>query len=788
MLEPRRIATRAVASRMASTLQEPAGQTVGYRTRLDTKVSARTRIEVVTEGILTRMLQDDAALEGVGLVIFDEFHERNLQADLGLALCLDAQATVREDLKLLAMSATLNGSAVATLLDNAPLVSSSGRAFPVATQYRTRPHARMPRFDADICKELAPVIVRALESDPGDMLVFLPGQGEIRRLQRLLENEPLPSAYDVHALYGDLSPAEQDRAIAPSTAGRRKIVLATNIAETSLTIEGVCIVVDSGLERRSRFDPASGMSKLDTVRISRASADQRQGRAGRTAPGVCYRWWLESEHASLDAHSPAEILEADLAPLALELASWGVADPLKLRWLDAPPSAAYAQARDLLVVLGAVGRDGRITTHGKEMARIAVHPRLAHMLGRARYLGLSRLAAEIAAVLTERDLIRNSGPQRDADLRRRIDALHNSATDVDRNLRQRTLRTAQLLQTRLGKTDEQRSDAHVDVGRLLAFAYPDRIACARGERGRYLLSGGRGAVLTDPQLFNAEYLSIAQLDAGDRDARIQLAAPISRAHLEQDHIESIREDERIAWDTREQAVVAVRERWLGAIKLDERRLERPDAAQVMHAILAGLTEMGLDVLPWTRETRALQARIEFARAHDPQGAWPETNDEKLASTMDVWLAPWLSSITRRDHLQRLDMHAILLSLLTWDQQQRLATVAPTHVQVPSGSRIPLNYEKFPPTLSVRLQEIFGMRDTPKVANGKVAVLLELLSPAHRPVQITQDLASFWSRGYQDVKKDLKGRYPKHYWPSLEELENNQFTDPRRKRRDKPPEG
>jgi len=763
MLEPRRIAARAVASRMANTLRESAGQTVGYRTRLDSKISSRTRIEVVTEGILTRMLQEDAALEKVGLVIFDEYHERNLQADLGLALCLDAQATVREDLKLLAMSATLNGSALAALLDDAPLVSSTGRAFPVTTHYRQRLHSRTQHAD-DVCKELAPVIVRALGSDPGDMLVFLPGQGEIRRLQRLLESAQLPSMCDVRALYGDLSPAEQDKAIAPSASERRKIVLATNIAETSLTIEGVRIVVDSGLERRSRFDPATGMSKLDTARISRASADQRQGRAGRTASGVCYRWWTESEHASLRAHTPAEILEADLAPLALELAGWGVTDPLQLRWLDPPPIASFAQARDLLATLGALSKEGKITPHGKEMLALAVHPRLAHMLVRARALGLSRLATEIAAVLTERDLIRHSGTERSADFRLRIEALHHPKGDVDRGVRQRALQTAQQLQTRLGTVNAQPSDPHLDVGRLLAFAYPDRMASARGERGRFVLSGGRGAIVSDPHLFSAEYLSVAQLDAGDREARIQLAAPLSLMHLEQDHAEAIREDERVAWDTREQAVIAVRERWLGGIKLEERRLEQPDPEHVMEAMLAGIAEMGLAALPWTREARALQARIEFARKHDDQAVWPTVSDENLQSTLAEWLTPWLTGITRRDHLQRLDMHAILLAQLSWDQQQRLAGVAPTHVQVPSGSRIPLDYDKFPPTLSVRLQEVFGLHDTPKVANGKVAVLLELLSPAHRPVQITQDLASFWTRGYQDVKKDLKGRYPKHHWP------------------------
>jgi ATP-dependent RNA helicase HrpB len=775
MLEPRRIAARAVAARMSYVLGEPVGRTVGYRTRLESKVGRETRIEVVTEGILTRWLQRDAALEGVAVVIFDEFHERSLNADLGLALCLDAQASLREDLKILVMSATLDGAAVATLLGNAPIVSSEGRAYEVTTRYRERIDLRAARDPArqsneDVAQVVARTIQRALDEEHGDILAFLPGQGEIRRSMRLLEEVQLPTGTRVLPLYGDLSAEEQDAAIQPSRTGRRRVVLATNIAETSLTIEGVRIVVDSGWARRSRFDPATGMSRLEDVRISRSSAEQRRGRAGRLEPGVCYRLWSEAEQASLIAQTPPEIVEADLAPLSLELASWGVSDPRSLRWLDLPPGAAFAQARDLLASLGALDRDGRITPHGRDLAKLGTHPRLAHMIARGTDLGRQRTALEIAAVLGERDLLRGSGPNRNVDLRLRVEALRSgfrapAGMTLDTGARQRALRTIDLLERQAGGSVAASPDDS-EIGRLLAFAYPDRIAQSRGGGGRYLLTNGRGATLPEAQsLARSEFLVVADLDAGDRDAVIRLAAPIDRRALEQDFAEQIDLRERFEWDSRQQAVVARDERWLGQLKLDERRIERPDPARLGAAMLAGVRELGIGALPWSKESRALQARLSFARrVDDPSRSWPEVGDEALLATLDQWLMPWIDGMSRRDHLAKLDLTEILTALLDWPAQQRLNAFAPTHLTVPSGSRIPIDYSSDAPSVSVRLQEVFGLQVTPTVGDGRVPLTLQLLSPAHRPVQVTRDLASFWSRGYSEVKKELKGRYPKHYWP------------------------
>ena len=769
MLEPRRLAARAVATRMAQLLNEPVGRTVGYRTRLDSKVSPATRIEVVTEGILTRWLQRDQSLEGVALVIFDEFHERGLQADLGLALTLDAQGTLRDDLKILVMSATLDGEAVAALLEGG-IVTSAGRMFPVDTFYRERPAAvRTSRFEEDIATIAASVVSRAIAQEPGDVLVFLPGQGEIRRAQRLIEGAALPAGTRVLPLFGELPAEQQDAAIRPAATGDRKIVLATNIAETSLTIEGIRIVVDSGLARRAHFDPATGMSRLETVRISRASADQRRGRAGRLEAGICYRLWPEAENASLPAQTKAEILEADLAPLALELANWGVIDPGSLQWLDTPPAASFSQARDLLTSLDTLDANGRINAHGRVLARIGTHPRLAHMIVRGSELGLRRTALEIAALLNERDLLRIPAG-RDVDLRLRLDALRDgrapAGASIDVGARQRVQRGIDLLDRQVARASSPASDAtDEDVGRLLALAYPDRIGQSRGEGSRYLLASGRGARLTDVNsIARAEFLVVADIDAGEREALIRLAAPISRVTLETDFPAHIESRERIEWSSREQAVVALRERWLGALSLESRRLEKPDPARVVAALIDGIRATGLEALPWTRESRALQARMIFARRIDTRAPWPAVMDDDLLASLDQWLAPWLEGMTRRDHWSRLDLHGALLALLDWNQQQRLNEFAPTHLTVPSGSRIPIDYPSDAPAISVRLQEVFGMRQTPTIGDGKVPLTLQLLSPAHRPVQVTKDLESFWSRGYPEVRKELKGRYPKHYWP------------------------
>jgi len=777
MLEPRRLAARAVATRMSQMLGEAVGQTVGFRTRLESRTSKNTRIEVVTEGILTRWLQRDATLEGVAMVIFDEFHERSLNADVGLALCLEAQAEVRDDLRILVMSATLDTSAVAQLLGGAPIVSTEGKAFEVETRWAATGAANRGQREIDIATRTARTILQALEQEPGDILAFLPGQGEIRRAQQQLEEGGLARSVSVLPLFGDLSAAEQDAALRPGDAQHRKVVLATNIAETSLTIEGVRVVVDSGLARRARFDPSTGMSGLETVRISRASADQRRGRAGRLGPGVCYRLWSETEHASLAAQTAPEILEADLAPVALDLAEWGVSDPRSLRWLDPPPAATFAQARDLLRSLDAIDAEGRITPHGRALARLGTHPRLAHMIVRGAELGLRRLALEIAAVLGERDLLRWNAGRRDADLRLRIEALRRGRVDdshvaadvrVDGGARQRAVRSVEVLERQLdtGTATSPATESDADIGRLLAFAYPDRIAQSRGAGGRYLLSGGRGARLADAQsIAQAEFLVVADLDAGDREALIRLASPLPRAALEADFAALIEHRQRFEWDAREQAVVAQDERWLGAIRLGERRLENPDSERVMSALLAGIRELGLDVLPWTKEARALRQRLAFARdvdTHAPR-PWPDVSDDALLATLEDWLAPWLTNMSRRDHLARLDTTAIIAALLDWNQRQRLDELAPTHLQVPSGSRIPIDYSAAP-TVAVRLQEVFGLSTTPAVGGGRVPLTLQLLSPAHRPVQVTKDLASFWARGYMEVKKELKGRYPKHYWP------------------------
>jgi ATP-dependent helicase HrpB len=759
LLEPRRLAARAVAARMATLLNEPIGARVGYRMRMDRKTSAATRIEVVTEGMLTRLLQNDPGLETVGLVIFDEFHERSLQADLGLALCLESQSALRDDLRLLVMSATLDTQAVAQLLGAAPIIASQGQAHPVVTHYL--PRAERSRLETDV----SAAIRRALRDENGDMLVFLPGVGEIKRVEQALHAAALDAHIDVLPLYGDLPPAAQDQAIQPSRPGRRKIVLATAIAETSLTIEGVRIVIDAGLARVSRFEPRSGMSRLDTIRVARASADQRRGRAGRLGPGTCYRLWSEAEQQRLIPAGAPEILEADLAPLALELARWGTQDPAALHWLDPPASANYAQARDLLHRLGALDHTGRITAHGHALAEFGLHPRLAHMLITAKAEGLGVLACRIAALLSERDILKGA---QDADLRLRLDVLaaaSDAHAPADRNTTRRVMQTARHYQQQLGVTDDSDFDS-VAIGRLLAYAYPDRVARRRINSGdRYLMTSGKGAAFNGYQPLAAdEFIVIADLDGRDREARIYLAAATDYATLTAQFADRIERAERIAWDSREQCVIARREERLDAMVIAESALAAPTSDQVLAAMLTGIREMGLAALPWNDAARMLQARVAFVKAHDA-AAWPNLSDAGLYDTLDVWLSPWLAGISRRDHLHRLDMLAMLTSLLDWDRQQRLQALAPTHLTVPSGSHIPIDYLSGEiPILAVRLQELFGLTDTPRLAGGRVPVLIHLLSPARRPVQVTRDLASFWATTYHEVKKDLKGRYPKHHWP------------------------
>ncbi|MDB4949330.1 MAG: ATP-dependent helicase HrpB [Gemmatimonadetes bacterium] len=773
MLEPRRLAARAAAARMASTLGERVGDTVGHRMRMDTRVGPRTRIEVVTEGVLTRMLQSDPALEGVGLLIFDEFHERSLNADLGLALTLQSRAVLRPDLRILVMSATLHGAPVAELLGGAPVITSEGRAWPVETRYLDRAvEGRLP-------PAVASAVRRALDADAeGDVLVFLPGAGEIRQVESMLVDGGLEANVRVAPLHGSLPAQMQDLAIAPSAPGRRKVVLATSIAETSLTIEGVRVVVDCGWMRVPRFAPRTGMTRLETVRVSRASADQRRGRAGRVGPGVCWRLWPEHLHASLPAHGTPEILDADLAPLALELAAWGVADPAERSWLDAPPTAAFSQARELLRELDAVDPAGSITAHGRRMAELALHPRLAHMLLRAKEIGHGAVACALAALLGDRDVLRTDGGPAEADLRLRLHALRNTGRGggsafvaggrVDREGVRRAAAEAQRWRRELRISSDIRGEVDEDAaaGLVLAFAYPDRIAQRRpGGGGRYLLRNGRGASFAGPDPLAAEpYLVVPELDGQGRDSRVYLAAPVTPAELEEHFGGQVTTEESVAWDADARAVRARRRERLGAIVLREATLRDPDPAAVAAAMLDGIRAESVDALPWTDAARRTRERIAFLH-HAESTAWPDVSDSALADSLDDWLAPHLHGIRTADDLRALDLSAALLALLPWDRRAALDELAPTHVTVPSGSRIPVDYsDPAAPVLAVRLQEMFGLADTPRIARGAVALTLHLLSPAHRPVQVTRDLAGFWRGSYFEVRKDLRGRYPRHPWP------------------------
>jgi len=794
MLEPRRIAARAVAGRMAQLVGEPVGGTVGFRTRLDTQVSRATRIEVVTEGILTRMLQADPELADIGCVIFDEFHERSLNADLGLALSLESQETLREDLKLLVMSATLDLEPLARLLGGAPTVSAEGRSFEVATYYVPR------RAEMALELQTAQVTRAALANHDGDILCFLPGAAEIRRVQRALEDlfggaaagaapsaataAGSRSAVRILPLYGELSAEQQDAALRAAPGRERKIVLATSIAETSLTIEGVNVVIDAGLRRYSEFDPASGMSRLVTAKVSQAVADQRRGRAGRLAPGVCYRLWSEGVQASLAPHTPPEISSADLAPLALELACWGSTDAGRLRWLDPPPAAPLSQARDLLRELEAVDAAGRVTPHGRALASMGAHPRLAHMLIKGRDFKAQRLASDLAAILSERDILRALPGARDVDLRLRVAALRGDAglpggLSVDSRALNQAARSSARWQRELGTGSGAGTgagtapragdgDPHDWTGPLTALAYPDRIGRARDGSGRYLLANGRGARFGEAQaLAKSEFIVAAELDGAERDARIFLAAPLCLGDIERHFAAHIVEHAEVVWDEREDAVRARRERRLGALVLESTEMRDPDPTEVQRAVLLGLRRLGAAALPWSQSLRQWQARVELMRARGVPAPeqWPDLGDEALMATLEEWAPPWIEGLSRREHFARMDLGNALRSRLSYAQTTILDREAPTHLTVPSGSSIPIDYcDGTVPTLSVRLQEMFGLSVTPAVAGGRVPLLLKLLSPAGRPVQVTSDLVSFWNRGYHEVRKDLKGRYPKHYWP------------------------
>jgi len=748
VLEPRRLAARAAAARMASTLREQVGDTVGLRVRFGSKVTKRTRIEVVTEGVFTRLVLDDPSLDGIAAVLFDEFHERSLDADLGLALARDAQQGLRSDLRLLIMSATLDGARIAALLGNAPVVESEGRAFPVDTRYLGRDQR------APIERQIADAIERALRAETGSLLVFLPGAGEIRRAEALLKERIAEKNTDIVALYGALDAREQDLAIAPSPADRRKVVLATSIAETSLTIEGVRVVIDSGLSRVPRYEPDVALTRLETVRVSRAAADQRRGRAGRTEPGVCYRLWDEPQTASLEPYMWPEILSADLSSFVLDLAQWGAADPQKLAFLDAPPQAALNEARALLAELDAIDAGGRITEEGRKLRALPLPPRLARMVVDGAAEGAGELAASIAVLLTERGL---GGD--DVNLQHRLDNFRRDRTrraDDARGMVRRWTETA------AGK--KERGDH--SIGSLLALAYPDRVARNRGAgAGAFLLANGRGGIV-DPasSLAREQFLVVAELTGAAAASRIVLAAPITLAEIEARFAAHIEDSETTTFDAASASLRARRSRRLGALTLIEQN--RPVTANDVNARLLaeGIAKLGIGKLPWSKPQNQMRNRVMFLRRAEGD-EWPNLTDEALAHAAVEWLAPFLSGKTALAQVGTDDLAAALDALIPWQLRKRLEAEAPTHFAAPSGSHVPIDYESEEgPKLSVRVQELFGLAVHPTIAGGRVPLLIELLSPAHRPVQVTRDLPGFWRGSYKAVKTDLRGRYPKHPWP------------------------
>ncbi len=768
MLEPRRIAAVAAANWMARTLNEQAGGTIGYSIRFDSKVSAKTRVEVVTEGILTRRIQNDPGLEGVSLVVFDEFHERSLHADLALALCLDVQKDLRPDLKLLVMSATLDPGPLASLLHTDSVIRSEGRSFPVEERYLEQesgyPAARM-----------AAAIKTAIRSANGDILAFLPGAGEIRSCERALREslDLTEERLSLHPLYGDLPFEEQERAILPQ-ADRRKIVLATNIAETSLTIEGVHVVIDSGLARRLRFDPSSGMNRLVTVPISRASAEQRKGRAGRLGPGVCYRLYSAEQLKGTPPFTVPEIFESDLSSLALELAAWGVRDRLTLSWLDPPPAAAWESAQRLLMQLGGLDTAGSITGVGREMVRYPLHPRLARLMLRAKELDHPELGADLAAILSERDMFRSSTEKRgrEPDVSERVDALRawrqgREHAGVDRAAVRSLDRTAKQLLRLAGPGRERPgTDEQELIPRLLLAAYPDRVCKRRAEGDRlYVLLNGRAVRLSpDSHLVSSPYLIAVTLDAGAQaEGAVHMASPVPESMIRSECGRLIETVRKMEWDQKEGRVIGSVEERLGLLTLSKKPFAPPDDEAI--PILCSAIRAMPGLLCFSAQALQFTARVALLKRAFPEEQWPDLSPAALMARPEEWLAPWLSGIRAAQALQRLDLLPALKAQLTWQQQRTLEERTPTSITVPSGSQVKIDYASGEqPVLAVKLQEMFGLADTPTIAEGRVKLLLHLLSPARRPVQITQDLRGFWNSGYPEVKKDLKGRYPKHPWP------------------------
>ena len=759
MLEPRRIAARAAATRLAWHLGEAVGETVGYRIRFDTKVSARTRLEVVTEGVLTRMLTNDPTLDGYSAVIFDEFHERSLHADLGLALVLETRAVLRPELRVLVMSATIDSAPIADLLDGAPVLNAPGRVFPVETRYRPRPN------EVWLERHVTAIVGEALREESGDVLVFLPGVGEIKRVEELLRARADPSLAIV-PLHGSLTIEQQAGVLSGSR--QRRVVLATNIAETSLTIPGIRVVIDGGLMRTPAFSPRTGMTRIETLRVSRASADQRRGRAGRTEAGVCYRLWSPAEEAGLLPFSPPEIVAADLAPLLLDLMAAGISDPGRLRWLDPPPVPALAQARVILELLGGLDSEGGLTTTGKTMAKMALHPRLAHLMLRASARGMGPLAATLAAILGDRDLARRppSGELPDVDLRLRVEAVAMSAgalpIEIDRGHLQRVKADVREWTKRLGVTGGNPVDVEL-TGELLAWAYPDRVAQRRhGQPGRFLLRNGRGASMPANQpLARAEYVVVVELDDSGADGRIVLAAPVNPEVIAALVSEQAEVSQTVVWDSTRRSVRAIEQVRLGAIVVTERPVADPDRSRVIAAVAAGIRQDGLSILNWTEAATRMRLRLAFL--HGIDGQWPDVSDQALLDR----LAPWLETAfgNRPGSVDEVDPADLLLAAIPWDRRSSIDRLAPDRYQVPTGSRILIDYsEPTAPVLAVRLQEMFGVSATPRIAEGAVALTIHLLSPAGRPLQVTRDLAGFWGSSYRDVRREMRGRYPKHEWP------------------------
>jgi ATP-dependent helicase HrpB len=749
VLEPRRIAARASAERMAKTLGERTGETVGYRVRFGSKVSRATRIEVVTEGIFSRQILDDPELRGAAAVLFDEFHERSLDADLGLALARDAQTGLREDLRILVMSATLDGARIAALLGDAPVVASEGRAFPVETRYLGR------KIDVPLERQMTDAIATALRTDPGSVLAFLPGAAEIRRTENFLKERVHDASIEIVPLFGALEAAVQDRAIAPAPKGTRKVVLATSIAETSLTIEGVRIVVDSGMARVPRYEPDIGLTRLETIRASRAAVDQRRGRAGRTEPGVCYRLWDEPQTASLAAYTQPEILSADLSTLVLDLAQWGVADPSGLAFLDPPPAPALKEARSLLHELGALNADGRITAEGKSLRALALPPRLARMIVDSNRHGSGEEAAEIAAILTERGLGGDG-----ADLDARLDQFRRDRSQRASSARDLARRWAQ----QVASAEKPKGEGDLSTGVMLAFAFPDRVARNRGN-GSFVLANGRGAAVEQTSsLARVPYIAVGELTGTAASGRILLAAPITQDEVEHHFVDQIETAEEISFDRSAMALRARRKRTLHAVTLSEAPMALSPSAETAKTFADGLIAAGLDKLPWSKALKQWRDRVMFLRKAEGE-SWPDLSDAALSATSDDWLVPALYDKTQLKDFSAGDLSDAVMNLLPWELRARLDREAPTHFEAPTGTMLAIDYEaEQGPTIAVRLQELFGLNTHPSIAKGAVPLVLELLSPAQRPVQVTRDLPGFWRGSYAAVRSDLRGRYPRHPWP------------------------